>query len=301
MAPSTEILPEIPEFEVLSCLGYGARSTIYAVCESRTRQLYALKRVIRRAPEDDKFIEQAEQEYAISSQFTHPVLRKSHRLIRKRKFLSLNELHLLMDMFDGTSLDVERPVDLKSLLEISCQVAEGLAALHRMGYVHADIKPNNILVDSQNVSKIIDFGQSCSIGTVKSRIQGTPDYIAPEQVALGPLTPATDIFNFGATIYWCVTDRHVPTVIPRKRTGVSGIDSRILVPPHEVNPRIPVPLSRLILECVENRPSDRPKSMDEVHNRLQFVLSMGSSVQLTRNSAKDPESGQSMEEADTVT
>jgi serine/threonine-protein kinase len=301
MAPSTEILPEIPEFEVLSCLGYGARSTIYAVCESRTRQLYALKRVIRRTPEDDKFIEQAEQEYAISSQFTHPVLRKSHRLIRKRKFLSLNELHLLMDMFDGTSLDVERPVDLKSLLEISCQVAEGLAVLHKMGYVHADIKPNNILVDSQNVSKIIDFGQSCSIGTVKSRIQGTPDYIAPEQVALGPLTPATDIFNFGATIYWCVTDRHVPTVIPRKRTGVSGIDSRILVPPHEVNPRIPVPLSRLILECVENRPSDRPKSMDEVHNRLQFVLSMGSSVQLTRNSAKDPESGQSMEEADTVT
>jgi serine/threonine-protein kinase len=301
MVPATEILPEIPGFDVLSCLGYGARSTIYAVCETRTRQLYALKRVIRRTADDDKFIEQAEQEYAISSQFIHPVLRKSHRLIRRRKFLALNELHLLMDMFDGTALDVERPADLKSLLEISCQVADGLAVLHKMGYVHADIKPNNILVDSRNTSKIIDFGQSCSIGTVKNRIQGTPDYIAPEQVALGPLTPATDIFNFGATIYWCVTDRHVPTVIPRKRSGVSGIDTRILVPPHEVNPRIPVPLSRLILECVENRPSDRPKSMDEVHNRLQFVLSMGSSVKLTRVANKDADSGKSTEEADTVT
>src|SRR5271170_754408 len=187
-----------------------------------------------------------------------------------------------MDMFDGTSLDVERPPHLKSLLDTSLQVAEGLAALHKMGYVHADIKPNNILVDSSTRCKIIDFGQSCSIGTVKSRIQGTPDYIAPEQVALGPLTPATDIFNFGASLYWCVTDRHVPTVIPKKRSSLSGVDSRALIAPHELNPRIPIPLSKLILECVENRPSDRPGSMDEIYARLQLVLSASAAVQLEK-------------------
>ncbi|MGC8624214.1 MAG: serine/threonine protein kinase [Phycisphaerae bacterium] len=277
-----EVLPQIPDFEVLSCLGYGARSTIYAVCETRTRQVYALKRVLRRSTEDDRFLEQAEQEYAISSHFTHPVLRKSHRLIRRRKFLATTELHLLMDLFDGVALDTERPASLKSLLEISCRVAEGLSAMHKMGYVHADIKPNNIMINQSNDCKIIDFGQSCAIGTVKSRIQGTPDYIAPEQVALGPLTPATDIFNFGATLYWCVTDRHVPTVIPRKKAGASGVDSRTLVPPHELNPRIPPQLSRLILECVENRPSDRPPSMEEVHARLQLVLSVSSTVYLQR-------------------
>ncbi len=275
-----EVLPEIPDFEVLSCLGYGARSTIYAVCETRTRQVYALKRVLRRSPEDDRFLEQAEQEYAISSHFTHPVLRKSHRLIRRRKFLSTTELHLLMDLFDGVSLDTERPASLKSLIEISCRVAEGLSAMHKMGYVHADIKPNNIMINQNNDCKIIDFGQSCAIGTVKNRIQGTPDYIAPEQVALGPLTPATDIFNFGASLYWCVTDRHVPTVIPKKKAGASGVDSRTLIPPHEINPRIPSQLSRLILECVENRPSDRPPSMEEVHARLQLVLSVSSAVYL---------------------
>ena len=295
-----EILPEIPEFEVLSCLGYGARSTIYAVCELRTKQVYALKRVVRRSAEDDRFFHQAEQEYAISSHVSHPVLRKSHRLIRRRRFFTTTELHLLMDMFDGTSLDVERPSTLKKLLEISCQVAEGLAALHKMGYVHADIKPNNILVDAATHCKIIDFGQSCSIGTVKSRIQGTPDYIAPEQVALGPLTPATDIFNFGATLYWCVTDRHVPTVIPKKRSGPGGVDSRALIPPHELNQRIPIPLSKLILECVHNRPSDRPGSMDEIYARLQLVLSASTAIQLDKQSAREF-SDQSGVEEDTVT
>ena len=56
-----ESLPDIADFEVLSCLGYGARSTIYAVSEKRTGQLYALKRVLRRSADDDRFLEQAEQ------------------------------------------------------------------------------------------------------------------------------------------------------------------------------------------------------------------------------------------------
>ena len=299
-----EILPDIVDFEVLSCLGYGARSTIYAVCEERTRQIYALKRVLRRSSEDDRFLEQAEQEYAISSQFNHPVLRKSHRMIRKRKFMTVSELQLLMDMFDGSSLDSTRPESLRALIGIASQVSQGLGAMHKMGYVHADIKPNNILVNTENQSKIIDFGQSCAIGTVKSRIQGTPDYIAPEQVALGPLTPATDIFNFGATLYWCVTDRHVPTVIPKKKTTVASVDSRTLIPPSDLNPRIPAALSRLILDCVENRPSNRPPNMEDVYHRLELVQSMTASIRLgqdTTNATNNQPSAASNAEADTVT
>lgn len=270
-----EVLPEIPDFEVLSCLGYGARSTIYAVSEKRTGQLYALKRVMRRSADDDRFLEQAEQEYAISSQFDHPALRKSHRLIKRRKLLKVSELFLLMDLFDGTSLDTHRPSNLQVLLKIFTQVASGLAAMHKLGYVHADIKPNNILVNDKTEVKIIDFGQSCLIGTVKTRIQGTPDYIAPEQVGRGPLTPATDVFNLGATLYWCVTDRHIPTLIPKKKSGVSPtVDSRELVPPHVLNPQIPLPLSRLILDCVQTRPSQRPRDMADVRSRLELAIAV---------------------------
>ncbi len=218
--------------------------------------------------------------------------------------MTVSELHLLMDMFDGSSLDSTRPESLQALIHIACQVAQGLGVMHKMGYVHADIKPNNILVNSETQCKIIDFGQSCAIGTVKSRIQGTPDYIAPEQVALGPLTPATDIFNFGATLYWCVTDRHVPTVIPKKKTSVANVDSRTLIPPSELNPRIPAAFSRLILDCVENRPSNRPPNMDDVYHRLELVQSMTASILLGQNGpkpAETPETPESNADADTVT
>jgi serine/threonine protein kinase len=266
--------PDIPDFEILSCLGFGARSTIYAVVERKTQQIYALKRVVRKSADDDRFLEQAEQEYAICSQFNHPTLRRAHRLIRRRKMIKISELYLLMDMFDGTSLDVERPSNLPSLLQIFIQVAQGLNEMHKLGYVHADIKPNNILVNDEKQVKIIDFGQSCPVSTVKTRIQGTPDYIAPEQVDRGPLTPATDVFNLGATMYWCVTDRHIPTLMPKKRTSTVAVVPRgELVPPHQLNEQCPIPLSRLIMDCVQNRPSQRPSDMNQLVARMQLALS----------------------------
>ncbi len=268
--------PEIADFEIISCLGYGARSTIYAVSEKKTGQIYALKRVLRKSADDDRFLEQAEQEYAIASQFDHPALRRSIRMIRRRKMLKVAELFLLMELFDGQSLDVQRPSSLSSLIKIFVQVAAGLGAIHRLGFVHADIKPNNILVNDKNEVKIIDFGQSCAIGTVKTRIQGTPDYIAPEQVGRGPLTPATDVFNFGATMYWCVTDHHIPTLIPKKKSATPApVDqNKELKAPHELNPRIPMPLSRVIMDCVQNRPSHRPQDFASVIPRLELALTV---------------------------
>ena len=292
-------LPEIADFEIISCLGYGARSTIYAVSEKKSGQVYALKRVVRKSADDDRFIEQAEQEFAIASQFDHPSLRKSIRMIRRRKMLKTAELYLLMELFDGQSLDVQRPEKLSSLIKIFVQVAQGLAAMHRLGYVHADIKPNNILVNEKFVTKIIDFGQSCSIGTVKSRIQGTPDYIAPEQVGRGPLTPATDVFNFGATMYWCVTDRHIPTLIPKKKDKSSVPiapvnENKELKAPHELNPQIPMPLSRLIMDCVQNRPSHRPQDFTSVIPRLELALTVshveGPLKRMSKESLVIPES-----------
>lgn len=285
-----EPLPEIADFEIISCLGYGARSTIYAVTEKATKQVYALKRVIRKSAEDDRFLEQAEQEFAIASQFDHPALRKSIRIIRKRKLLKTMELFLLMELVDGTSLDIQRPTKLTSLIKIFIQAAQGLGAMHRLGYVHADIKPNNILVNDENKIKIIDFGQSCAIGTVKTRIQGTPDYIAPEQVGRGPLTPATDVFNYGATLYWCTTDHHIPTLIPRKNKQGIPIETKgDARPPHEINPNIPVPLSRLIMDCVQTLPPHRPQDFSTVLPRLELALSLARSDSPLRAPPRDLE------------
>ena len=87
--------------------------------------------------------------------------------------------------------------------------------------MHADIKPNNILIDDHGIVKIIDLGQACAIGTVKKRIQGTPGYMAPEQAHRHEITPKTDIYNLGAMMYWTLVGEVIPTSMPPKRDNDS--------------------------------------------------------------------------------
>ena len=179
---------------------------------------------------------------------------------------------MLMEMVDGATLEQHRPESIKHTICIFRAVAEGLEVMHRAGFVHCDIKPNNVLVSGDTV-KVIDLGQSCPINTVKQRIQGTPDYIAPEQVLRRAITAQTDIFNLGATMYWCVTNRHVPTLIPKSRDEIA-LKSPVkeLLPPAEINPKVPKALNALVLHCLKTEPKDRPRSMQEVADRLGIVL-----------------------------
>src|SRR5437762_5181464 len=133
-------------YDVLERLGEGARSTIYQVRDPSTGREYALKHVLRNDPKDIRFIEQMETEFAISKQFTHPNLRRTYDLkIVKSMLLKVNEAFLVMELVDGKPLDVRLPSDIMQIIDTFIQVAQGLKAMHAMGYVHCDIKPNNIL------------------------------------------------------------------------------------------------------------------------------------------------------------
>ena len=260
-------------FDVLERLGEGARSTIYAVQDPLTRQTFALKHVIRTDPKDIRFIEQMENEFAISKQFTHPNLRRSYDLkINKSMLLKVNEAFLIMELFVGKALDVYLPVGLVEIIDAFIQTAHGLKAMHVMGYAHCDIKPNNILRDDQGRVKVIDFGQSAKIGTIKERIQGTPDFIAPEQVARRPISLQTDVFNLGATLYWALTGKHIPTLYTVNKKGENSflLDTRI-DSPQDLNPRVPNALSNLVMECIATKPQKRPADMDQVITRLELA------------------------------
>ena len=138
------------------------------------------------------------------------------------------------------------------------------------------MKPNNIIRMSDGTVKIIDLGQACAIGTKKERIQGTPDYIAPEQVHRREITPATDIYNLGATMYWVLTKKNIPTAMSGKGDSlVEGLDGAMIArpkPAHEINGKVPPALSELINDCVEPEPENRPATMDAVMERLGRVL-----------------------------
>jgi serine/threonine-protein kinase len=267
----------IEGYRVMAELGRGAASVIYLVQDPKTKQIWSLKHVEKHSDKDDRFLEQAEIEYKVANEIDHPAIRKIERVIKKKSgLLSVSELFLVMEFVDGVALDRSPPATFEQAVHIFQQVAEAMHAMHEHGYVHADMKPNNIVVlsDGQGTAKLIDLGQSCKIGTVKPRIQGTPDYIAPEQVHRRPITPATDIYNLGATMYWVLTRKHIPTALAKGDSLVGHVDDSLMerpTPPSEINPRIHPRLSYLIMECVEIDPAKRPPSMKIVADKLNLI------------------------------
>lgn len=259
-------------YEVVEKLGEGAGSTIYWVVDPQSRKPFALKHVVRTAKKDIRFINQMETEYEISRQFNHPNLRRTYELkVVRTVLLKVTEAFLVMELVDGKPLDERPPSDMMQVCDIFIQAGQGLRAMHQMGYVHCDIKPNNILRNDAGQVKIIDFGQSCKVGTIKERIQGTPDFIAPEQVARRPISIQTDVYNLGATLYWACTGRNIPTLYTVNRKGDNSflMDTRI-DRPEELNPKVPTPVSNLILEMISTRQQKRPADMDDVITRLEL-------------------------------
>lgn len=266
---STQAL-EVPGYQVMQLLGSGARSTIWHIRDCHSNESFALKRVVRRQSNDDKFLAQAINEYDVGSQLDHQNVRHVYRIRRVKRWLSLREIHLVMELCTGQTIQENRSTDIQEVLRIFIEVARALAYMNAKGFVHADIKPNNILVSPEGNVKIIDLGQSCPLGTIKQRIQGTPDFIAPEQVHRRPLDARTDVFNFGAGLYWTLTGKPIPTILPPK-SNVPMLADLHIVPPDQLNPEIPPPLNKLIIDCIEIHPQNRPSSMGKLGTRLDLI------------------------------
>jgi len=184
----------------------------------------------------------------------------------------VTEAALVLELFDGVSLERRLPQSLTQLVEVFIHAADALLSLHALGYVHCDLKPNNILVDNAaKAVKVIDLGQAAKVGTAKSRIQGTPDYIAPEQVKCLPVTVQTDVFNFGATVYWSLCGAKLPTLFNIKKSENSFLVDSAITTPRDCNKQVPEQLSNLVMECVRTNPTRRPADMAELSRRLEII------------------------------
>ena len=268
---SVSLGTQIFGYEVLERIGQGAGSTLYAVSHPDTRQVYALKHVKPETDKDQRFVEQLQAEYEVGRRVDHPGLRRSIDLKVSQTLLrKVTEAALVLELFDGVPLEQRRPRSLRGVIKVFIQTAEAVAALHRMGYAHCDLKPNNILRDKARVVKVIDLGQACRLNTVKERIQGTPDYIAPEQVKREAVTSRTDVYNLGATLYWALCGKTLPTLFTIKRGENSFLLDTALPTPRQENPEVPGPLSDLVMECVRANPAKRP-DMPDVIRRLEIA------------------------------
>ena len=289
--PRTNHVSEsLPGYHLGKQIGTGAASKIMLATERRSGKSFAVKHVVRNSADDDRFLEQVENEYAVTSKIDHPYLRHSYHLHRVRRLLKVSELYLVMDWVDGLTLEKARPNRLNTFLTLFQKIALGLQALHELGYVHADIKPINIMLAPRGVVKIIDFGQACRIRHRKERVQGTPDYIAPEQVRRMPLDQRTDVFNLGATMYWVLTSENYPTAIRGNdaRGGVKLISADRPIAPIELNDKIPLSLSNLVMECCKDNPDERPSDMKLVGSRLSVVQKLWRKHRENARAEKNP-------------
>ncbi len=275
-------------FIIKERIGTGARSTIYLATDEQNKTNVALKRVIYERPQDSRIFEQTEVEYKIGRRIDHPYVRKCYKLKKIRSIFKVKELLLSMEMFDGKTLEDSPTLSLVDVLLVFRMVADGLNSMHQQGFIHCDIKPNNILMNKSGSIKIIDLGQSCKIGTTKRRIQGTPDYIAPEQVRRKPLGPKTDIFNLGATMYWALTGKNVPTLIPKKNE-LGLVIPKNCPAPHELKKQIPVGVSKLVMDCVKDNPAERPRNMMAVVSRLDLMIHsiFGGKIKADKNASNN--------------
>jgi serine/threonine-protein kinase len=259
-------------YDVLDRIGEGAGSVIYAVSDPKDNHLYALKHVVNDGDKTIRFIEQLESEHEVGQLVRHPGLRRTYDLrYTKTLLFKVTEAALIMELFDGRMLEFAKPQTILGQVDIFIKTAKALDALHCLGYVHCDLKPNNILLNEAGDVKVIDLGQAAKQGTVKKRIQGTPDFIAPEQVNVGPVTFRTDVFNLGATMYWCLSNRKLPTLYTVKKKENSFLLDARIDSPHSINSQVPEQLSNLVMECVKTSPVKRPRNMNEVATRLEVI------------------------------
>ena len=202
----------LPDYRVIKKLGVGANSEIFCVEHIESKERRAAKYVKLTTEDEKKFIDQLKAEQATGQMIEHPVLRKIHDLIQIRKNFRLKAAVLMMEFVDGVSMSASefRPT-IPQLLTYFRRVADGLGAMHRGGFVHADLKPGNILITPEDEVKLIDFGQSSAMLQAKERIQGTIDYMAPEQATRSVLDQRTDVFGFGATLYRVLTGQAITT------------------------------------------------------------------------------------------
>ncbi|HEV2370965.1 MAG TPA: serine/threonine-protein kinase [Streptosporangiaceae bacterium] len=188
---------------------------------------------------------------------------------------------LVMELIDGPSLATvlaRGPLDAATTMDIVYQTAAALAAAHTSGLVHRDIKPANLLLAPGGHVKVTDFGIAYAAGsaplTRTGALIGTPAYLAPERVAGGAATPASDLYSLGVVCYECLTGEPPFSGTPLE-TALAHQHGRL--PPLPLH--VPAQVTVLVTTLTAKDPTARPASAAEVArwaSRLRDELATGS-------------------------
>ena len=260
-------------YQIIEELGKGGMGKVYKALDTEIKEKIALKLINPEISADKRTIERFQNELKLARKISHRNVCRMYDLNKEE-----GSYYITMEYVSGE--------DLKSMIgmmgqlsggkaiSVARQVCEGLTEAHRLGVVHRDLKPQNIMIDKEGNARIMDFGIARSLKgkgiTGAGVMVGTPEYMSPEQVEAKDVDQRSDIYSLGIILYEMVTGRvpfegETPLSIAMKHKGEMPKD------PKEINSQIPDDLSRVILRCMEKDKEKRYQSADEVRSELENI------------------------------
>jgi len=261
-------------YKILSTIIEGRNSVLYRAQHNGSGREVAIKALMISARRRWAYRRQLYREARIAMQLGHPDIIKVYEYEK-----SISNPYYVMEYFPGKSM--KQKIKLKEeisedvLKSVVIRVAEAIAHIHSAGFLHKDIKPDNILFDDKARIKLIDFGLAEEIGSKRwfflpstRKIQGTRLYMSPEQIMGQQLDERTDIYSFGVTLYELLIKK--TPFVPLDRNMV--LYQHLREKPsslHSRNPRITNELDEIVLRMLEKDRRKRQHTMGEVISSLK--------------------------------
>lgn len=261
-------LKTISHYKILRTIGSGGMGEVYLAEDTRLKRKVALKMLPIEAGADAAKVSRFEKEARAASALNHPHILTVYDVGEIDSFR-----YIVTEFVDGQTLRdyfSHGRIPIRKVLDIITDVAKALSAAHDAGIVHRDIKPENIMIRTDGLVKVLDFGlaklteaesaEDALVVTAPGMIMGTPKYMSPEQVRGFVVDKTSDIFSLGVVFYEMAAG-----VPPFDGATVSDVIAAVLTsdpaPLSQYKPEIPSAIQKIIRRCLEKDSSARHQSM----------------------------------------
>ncbi|WFE40041.1 serine/threonine-protein kinase [Micromonospora sp. WMMD998] len=274
MSPFTPGLRLHDRYVLRERIGLGGMSEVWRADDEVLHRPVAVKALAGRLAADPQLRATIQREARAAARLTHPHVTQVYDYGEATLPGGVVTPYLVMELVDGQTL-ADRlaggPLAWPDAVRTGGEVAAALAAAHRIGVVHRDVKPANVML-TETGAKVLDFGIAAPAGPHQpvtgpagEPLAGTPAYFAPERLDPGPTHPAGDVYALGVLLYRSLTGR--PPLPVRTWDDVLDLrDRRPAVPPLRV-PGLPADVAALVLDCLAVDPARRPTAT-QVADRL---------------------------------
>jgi serine/threonine protein kinase/Tfp pilus assembly protein PilF len=269
----TAILSEgdaVGRYRIVRPIGRGGMGVIYLASDPRLNRSVALKLLPAHMNVDSNARRRFEEEARAASRLDHPHIATVYEVDETQD----GRLFIAMAYYEGETLRdklARGPLPIADAVTLATQIAEGLAAAHAVGLVHRDVKPGNIMVTSQNVAKIVDFGIAritTDDAAHDNSTAGTIAYMSPEQTRGEPPTPRMDVWSFGVLLYEMLTAKR-PFRSDSDDLVITAIQNDEPDAVRSLRPEAPHALVSIVDRCLRKNPDDRYPDASQLLNDLK--------------------------------